>query len=112
MKKKIFPFLHKNIFPVISDVVFGGKVGGKLQPNYILKRQFNAYVPITAAHSNLLIPATVQGRDRQKRRISMKDYSVHSTEYRANGDIETEGGGRQCNKMERDCLHILSRQLI
>lgn len=42
----------------------------------------------------------------------MKDDRVHSTEYRANGDIETEGGGRQCNKMERDCLHILSRQLI
>lgn len=42
----------------------------------------------------------------------MKDYSVHSTEYRENRDTETEGGGRQCNKMERDCLHILSRQLI
>lgn len=67
---------------------------------------------IAAARSNLVIPAAVQGRCRQKRRISMKDYSVPSTEYRESGDIETEGGGRQRNKMERDCLHILSRQLI
>lgn len=51
--------------------------------------------PITAARSNLLIPAAVQGRCRQKRRISMKDYSVPSTEYRERAEIQrqrVEGG--------------------
>lgn len=57
--------------------------------------------------------------EEERRRESLERASERATvaqkrerEYRARAKIERQRGGRRESKMERDCLHVLSRQLI